>query len=328
MSTTLSDEELLRRALRLTDPYDQRELTDRVSAGVELVDVINIYEYREYPARKVFCVGCRGHHHKRGFTALLSDGKRALYGSSCGEQAFGESWTQAERRLKGLQNRKFELERAIRARLIMPDLLRALWLWESPVGKLEARMGCFDDRLGHLHSALAAAHISEDGLLSVATRVRDTIAEASSHDGDDRARYRDVRRVIGRLSGGLLFELRDGVGLLRRAIGAVETYRDLTAGDTASSTTNRLSGARRRVEDAVAALEGILRIDAAARSFFQRSNLMVVLEWARQCGVAAPADVSGDELVVRGSGDRIGMRGIEVLDGRPLALLKELRRTD
>jgi hypothetical protein len=84
MAGKLNDDHLRNQALKLKDPYDQRDIIYVIPEGAVLLDIVNIYTFDRWPKEKVYCAECGGRHHKKGFTALLGSGQRVLLGSTCG----------------------------------------------------------------------------------------------------------------------------------------------------------------------------------------------------------------------------------------------------
>jgi len=109
MAGALNNDLIRNTVFRLTDPYDQKDLICYIPEQAKLLDILNIYEFERWPNEKAFCVVCKAHRHKKGFTAALTTGHRVLMGSACGQKKFGASWQEAEKRLQLRSDHQYEL---------------------------------------------------------------------------------------------------------------------------------------------------------------------------------------------------------------------------
>jgi len=144
VTTRMTDRELRNRQLLLIDPYEQPGLVKDRPEDAELSAVVNTYAFARYPAEKAYCCVCRGHHHKHGFTALLSTGDKVMLGSKCGADVFGEDWHTAEQRMKDEGKRQYELARLDRLEPILPRLRSSLLSWRRHIDSLVNRRRGFE----------------------------------------------------------------------------------------------------------------------------------------------------------------------------------------
>lgn len=73
-------------------PYDQEKLHQLVKLSVKprLAVLENGYSYK---SERVFCHICGGRRHFKGFTGILEDGQKILFGSKCAKDYFGNEIT-------------------------------------------------------------------------------------------------------------------------------------------------------------------------------------------------------------------------------------------
>ena len=102
---------------QVTDPQSQAGLTEVIEAGQIPVRYINKY----HTNHDVRCAFCDKHTpHRRGFTAIMKDGRIALCGIDCGRHYFGEEV--ARNFEKALQKTEEEADRDAILEAAMEDL--------------------------------------------------------------------------------------------------------------------------------------------------------------------------------------------------------------
>jgi hypothetical protein len=172
MAGALNTDQIRNTVFRLTDPYDQSGLINCIPEHAKLLDILNIYEFEYFPAQKAFCVVCKAHRHKRGFTAALTTGHRVLVGSECGKRQFGASWQDAEKRLRLRSDHQYELLMYDRLTMVRDQLQAKLPQWLRVFEQLEARKAAFSRIFGEIASRLSEAAYRGDGRLTIHRKVR------------------------------------------------------------------------------------------------------------------------------------------------------------
>lgn len=71
-----------------TSPYDQENLLEKKKMAIEAREVVFDNYYRT-EKEKIYCHICGSHRHNNGYTGLLKNGKRILFGSQCAKEYFG-----------------------------------------------------------------------------------------------------------------------------------------------------------------------------------------------------------------------------------------------
>lgn len=322
MASKHSDRELLLRALFTKEPYQQSRLVFDIKPDVRLMDVVNFYSAASWPSEKIRCAVCHAARHRDGLTVLLSDGTRALMGSTCGERQFGISFRHARERLDLERDRQFELRMLGRFRLVAKDLVAAVRKWERPVGLLEARRRTFSSHFTSLYGALQSAHLRDGDMLMESVKVR----KHNARSDEDLFTYQ--RQAYARLDGGKLFDAIDVEATLSGAAGTVDTYAGIALADgTEQWKTTRLSTARKKFEGAASRLSEVQDVFEAADAFFQPENLRAVYKWAYKEMPAVRFEVQGRNLMSP-SGARIGLDGIPDLNASVSDLIAEWRRAE
>lgn len=323
MASKINDRDLRRQALFLTDPYDQPDLRWESDPAIPVVDILNVYKDEQWPARKVFCVSCRGHHHQRGFTCIRTDGSRVLVGSACGERVLGQTWRDAEKRMNSRVQRKHELDRYDRLAPIITPMRQALRGWEHPIGVLAMLVVGFRSQLGELWSRADEAARRRDGRLMVARR-------AKSKPGRE---PEFVEVEWGRLKGAPLFA---GFGSSFNVVSAVEEATkalddaEKVLPNTEVISTPLMTRRRKRLDRAFEGLERAFWVYEGGQEFFSELAFRQLVEWSWALGTHERY-VFGDERIDFADG-RPGVslpaRRLRDLDPEPLDLIREFRRAD
>jgi hypothetical protein len=297
MSAKISDKDLRRQALNLKNAYEQPGLTWSIPEGIKLLDIINIYEHEEWPVEKVWCVNCTGRHHKRGFTALLSNGMRVLLGSSCGQKVFGESWVLAERRMRDRADRQWELERLDRLALILDPLVGAVAKWQRPLEIAAARRSAFTSQLSNLASRVIEAATIHQGALVVYREI-DVRVGASAETKKD-----FVPVKVADLPGHRLFRQFDVSKVVDKALSVIKVAKK-SLPYTDNIPTNLLRSRRKAVEEAFTQLELAAQTYRAAQAFFTPKTFALLVQYTDKYAV------TDDRYYFNGN-------GIDYDDGRP-----------
>jgi hypothetical protein len=322
-----NDEQLRRQALKLTDPYDQSNLVWTVPDGAELLDITNIYVFERYPREKVFCVECGGHHHKRGFTAMLTSGQRVLLGSTCGARLFAESWADAEKRIEERADRQFELKKLDRFALISGPLESGLIGWKSPLEQISWRRAAFDKTLGELASRVREAANARAGALTVFRKVQSNAARQAGMKSLGNELHQEV--TVGQIVGIEFLASLDPAKAIGRAIDAFYVLKG-SVSKTDNSTTKMLRDRRRGFERALEDVETSAKIHAGAEAFYTRSNFAEMVRWANEHGATqARYDLDANDVVRReGSAGGIQISLPPPIDTVLLDLIADYRRAD
>jgi hypothetical protein len=325
MAGKFNDEHLRHQALKLKNPYDQPELIWTVPEGAGLLDILNIYTFERWPKEKVYCVECDGHHHKNGFTALLTSGKRVLLGSTCGARLFGQSWKAAEKRIEDRGNRQYELLKLDRLALIIAPLREGLLGWSDVMERIMARRSAFENKLGDLASRTREAAIRHGGDLTVGRRVENRAARAAGMR--DLGDYVEVK--VGNVAGAALFMPLDPAKAVARALAAIDEMQQ-GIGNTDATWTSVLIKRRKAFERTFEDLETAVKMHAGAQDFFTVENFRNLIEWANNHRATKSRYEIDADGIVR---DEQRLSGIKIspvadLDDEPLDLIREYRRAD
>jgi hypothetical protein len=320
-----NDEQLRVQALKLSDPYDQGNLVWTVPEGAKLLDITNIYVYEQYPRQKVYCVECGGRHHKRGFTALLTTGQRVLYGSTCGARRFGQSWTEAERRIEERADRQFELKKLDRLKISINGLEAGLIGWQSAMQQIVGRRMGFDRQLGELASRVREAVNRKAGALTIFRKVQNSAARAAKTNalGD----YQEV--TVGQLVGIEFLHSLDPAKAITTALAAVDVIKG-TIGATDLASTKQLRSRRRDLERAFEDVETSATIHSGAEEFFTISNFAEMVRWANEHEATKARYLIESNDVVRAEGHAGGIKisTPSPIDMSLLDLITDYRRAD
>lgn len=322
-----NDEQLRNQALKLSDPYEQRNLIWVIPDGAKLLDIINVYSFEQYPRKKAFCVACGGHRHKRGFTAVLITGERLLFGSLCGSKAFGQSWTEAERRIEERGDRQFELKKLDRLATMISALESGVISWQRPMEHLAGKRSAFDRHLGELASRVREAVQRRGGALTVFRKIENRAARSGGMTSKSAADHQEV--TVARLGGVEFFDSLDPAKAIVDASVAIDGCRALL-GKTDGFSLKQLRDARRKLESSLTDLETCAKIHAGAEEFFTVSNFEAMIQWANEHGATQARYVFEENDIVRAE-SREG--GIQVRPPAPietmlLDLIKDYRRAD
>lgn len=263
---------------RLTDPYDQSDLINCIPEDAKLLDILNIYEFERFPTEKAFCVVCKGHRHKRGFTAALTTGHRVLVGSACGQKKFGASWQDAEKRLRLRSDHQYELVMYDRLTMVRGELQAKLPQWLRVFEQIEGRKAAFSRIFGEIASRLNEVAIRGDGRLTVHRKVRASAFQQALARGDDdgkeRFTYQEV--TVGTLSGAAFFDPLHTHKAVANAIESVKnhSYEKALALD--------MSKRRKAVERSFKDLERCAEIYDDVSAFLSSESFANLARWTDQ----------------------------------------------
>jgi len=319
----LSDRELRLRALKLRNAYDQPGLIQRPLADADkLADVINIYEHEHWPNEKVYCSQCQGHHHRKGFTALVvtATGQliRMLLGSTCGAEAFGEKWHIAERRIQKQHDRQWELARLDRLDTISTEMKSSLEDWRNKVPAVVGRKSAFVMKLPELASSLNEAYSQQHGHFYVHRIVK--LRDGSQH--------RDTE-LLGPLPGSELFNPLNMIHAIDGTLQALKMMTQLISlSDTVS--TKEMRKRRREFEEGLERLYVVAVMYAAAQDFFTADTFAKIVEWTRRYAVTERRyGWNGKSLENNNGWEDFDLPDpFPDLGDKPLDLIEEYRRAD
>jgi hypothetical protein len=324
MASALNTDQIRNTVFRLTDPYDQSDLINYVPDQAKLLDILNIYEFERFPTEKAFCVVCKGHRHKRGFTAVLTTGHRVLVGSRCGEKKFGASWQEAEKRLRLRSDHQYELLMYDRLTMIREPLQAKLPQWLRVFEQIEGRKAAFSRIFGEVASRLTEVAIRNDGRLTVHRKVRaSAFQQALARDDDDskeRFTYQEV--TVGTLIGPAFF---DPLHTHRAVAKTIQSVKDHSYEKALSLD---MSKRRKAVERSFEDLQRCAEIYHEVDAFLSPENFASVARWVDQ------NDGIRRKLVARSNGlffsDDLGqgmtLLPLPVLDETLLDCIWEYRR--
>lgn len=278
MAGALNTDQIRNTVFRLTDPYDQRDLISYIPEDARLLDILNIYEFERYPTEKAFCVVCKGHRHKRGFTAALTTGHRVLIGSACGQKKFGASWQEAEHRLRLRSDHQYELLMYDRLTMIREQLLAKLPQWLRVFEHLEGRKSAFSRIFGEIASRLNEVAIRHEGRLTIHRKVRASAFQQAlaRGDDDDKERFTYQEVTVGTLMGAAFF---DPLHTHRAVAEAIQSVKDHSYEKAlALDMTKRRKAVERSFED----LQRCAKIYDDVKAFLSPENFANLARWADQ----------------------------------------------
>lgn len=323
MAGKISDHELRLRALRLTNAYEQPGVLLRpLAEGDRLVEVINIYEHEHWPNEKVYCSQCNGHHHRKGFTALVmaADGSliRMLLGSTCGGDAFGETWQISKRRMEAQHDRQWELNRLDRLETIANEMKSHLEAWAGNVRRVVGRKSAFVMKLPELASKLAEAQSKHNGFLYVHRQVR-------LNDGSIIV----DTQLLDRLRGADIFEPLDMSYAVGRAAATLDAMAQ-AIGRSDGVPTGLLRKRRREFEATFDDLHVVAVMYAGAQDFFTASAFAKIVDWTKRYAVTERRyGWNGKSIENKDGWNEFELPGsFPDLDDAPLDLITEYRRAD
>lgn len=324
MAGKFDDAQLRVQALKLKDPYDQPDLITHIPQDAQLLDIVNVYVFERYPIEKAFCVFCQGHHHKRGFTAILASGHRVMCGSKCGADHFGTSWSDAEKRIDERADRQFELKKIDRLAACGRSFDVAAH-WERSIEHLWFRRQAFDAKCGELASRAKEAALHKRGQLTVFKKVRNKAAEAAGMQSLGGAEV-----VVGSLAGSKYVLASDFLTPVKDMVQALAGMQHGIS-DSEGIATKALAKRRREFERSLEGIEAAAEVYEAAHEFWTRENFEGLLRWSNEHG-ATNAKYSLSETgivsqVGRSDGLKIDMK-IPDIDLSLLDAIKEYRRAD
>lgn len=320
MSQRMNDRDLRNHQLLLSDPYDQDGLVRDIPDGATLSAVINTYAYEKWPNEKAYCCVCRGHHHKRGFTALLSTGDKVMLGSKCGSDVFGEDWGAAEDRMRDAERRKYELGRLDRLEPVLSDMRSRLLGLHRHIDAMVNRRRGFESAFGDLVYYLRQA---SDGALFEDVRQIDH----GQSDRQGRTVFTSVRRTVGRYDGASFFENYEPLPQIDRALSAMATCAE-SFGATDSLSTPALTRRRRALEDGFEAIERAFAFHAAGRAFFRPANIDSVIAWSNRVGLAQVRYELVNGLMTSDRGEALKLFAADPLEEELISIIRSYRRSD
>lgn len=322
LSAKFNDLDLRRQALVLEDPREQPDLTYQIEDGVALLDIINTYRFPGYPAEKIFCVECQGHHHAKGFTALTTRGQRVLLGSKCGADVFGESWKSAEQRMKERVNRQYELKRLDRFGPLYKAMRAALDRWTGPIGDLAFRRIGFSAALEELYQRAHEAAIREGGRLTYSKRVRQKMGNEPDW----------VQVTYGMMHGPEMFVGFDRFNIVTAIDDGFKSLDAVASSITHSEncSTTALRQRRARMERSFDQLEEVARAYEGGQNFFTEASFKQLSEWSFIRNEPHYRYIYEDGLLrhVNGLGAVAQMAPLPDLDDTILDLIREYRSAD
>ncbi|MEH3064915.1 MAG: hypothetical protein PGN33_19975 [Methylobacterium radiotolerans] len=272
MAAKVTDRELRLQALMLDDPYEQPNLSWAINPDARLLDVLNLYQFKEWPTQKVYCVSCEGHHHKKGFTCITSEGDRLLFGSKCGQDAFGESWVNAEKRIKERYQRQHELLSLDRFNTVLGPMQKAVSRWVRPIGDLANRRIGFASSLEALYQRCHEAAQRSNGMLTIFEKVKQKLGNEPDF----------VERPYAQLIGRDMFSVFDRTNIVHvvedtiKAIDAVKA----NAANTDGVSTTTLKRCRLAMERKFEQIEQSAVAYEAAQDFFSAPSFKLLAEWS------------------------------------------------
>jgi hypothetical protein len=278
MAGALNTDQIRNTVFRLTDPYDQSDLISCIPEDAKLLDILNIYEFERFPTEKAFCVVCKGHRHKRGFTAALTTGHRVLVGSACGQKKFGASWEEAEQRLRLRSDHQYELLMYDRLTMIRGQLQAKFPQWLRVFEQLEGRKSAFSRIFGEIASRLKEVAIRGDGRLTIHRKVRTSAFQQALARGDDdgkeRFTYQEV--PVGTLIGAAFF---DPLHTHRAVANAIQSVKDHSYEKALALD---MSKRRKAVERSFEDLQRCAEIYDDVNAFLSPESFASLARWANQ----------------------------------------------
>ncbi len=278
MAGKISDRELRLRALKLTNAYEQSGLLLRPLAESDrLVEVINIYEHECWPNEKVYCSQCNGHHHRNGYTSLVvtENGSliRLLLGSTCGAEAFGESWQISKRRMEAQHARQWELARLDRLETVCREMKSHLETWAELIRPVIGRKSAFVIKLPELASRLAEAQVQHNGFFYVHR-------ELELNDGSV---VLDTQ-LLDRLPGADIFNPLDMSYAIRQATTTLDAMAQ-SIGRSDGVPTNVLKKHRLEFEATFNDLYVLALMYSGAQDFFTAETFAKIVDWTKRHAV-------------------------------------------
>ncbi|NUU44496.1 hypothetical protein [Tardiphaga robiniae] len=322
LASSFNDQQLRHQALKLKDPYDQPNLTFEMPDRSALLDIINIYTFDKYPAKKAFCVLCQSHRHRKGFTAVLTSGQRMMCGSKCGADHFGTSWADAEKRIEERADRQFELKRVDRLAACERsfDIVSS---WIKAFEQIENRRRAFH-RLGEMASRVYEAALHKGGALTVFK------ALPQHADAEDRRRSLGGTEVtVGRIVGSRYLTASEYTPQLSQVSAAIAEMLSSARGSERLST-DLMRKRRRAFERSIEGLDEAAEVLEAARSFWTVENFSEMVRYINEHG-ATSARYELSEGVVRTVSGSAGMKvsmPVPNLNLEMLQAVRDYRRAD
>jgi hypothetical protein len=324
LASSFNDKQLRVQALRLTDPYDQPALIWTVPEGGKLLDITNIYVYDRFPLRKAFCVECGGSRHKHGFTAILTTGERLLFGSTCGERRFKESWAAAERRIGERADRQFELMKLDRLAISINAMEAGLIGWQTAMDQISYRRLGFDRQLGELASRVREAVRHKAGALTVFRKVPNTAARVSKSNA--LGGHQEV--IVAQITGVRFLDSLDPSKAMTTALATLDAVK-ASIGATDGILTAQLRRRRRAFEAALEDVEASEKIHADAEEFLTTENFTSMLKWANEhSATQARYELANDIVRAVGSNGGMQIASPPPIDVALLDLISDYRRAD
>lgn len=277
----MTDDELLEAQLVIDDPFNQAGLKTTLPEGAEVADILNIYNYKGYPQRKVHCAVCGSARHRMGFTLKLANGDLVLVGSSCGAEIAHESWAQHQKALKGQQDRQYYLRVLSRVRDIDPTVLRMLRAFERNFDQISRLHTRFQRTMPDVYELLRQRCLVGQPMLEIKVFRENKVQELSSSGNRQSARFVEETTFRHRLQGIQFFQYADPLSEFEHAVSSVEALLNLAQGTTGHSTATF----RRHFKAMRGALGKIGRLIEAYNSvqdLFAAENLTGIADWMKR----------------------------------------------
>jgi hypothetical protein len=255
---------------------------------------------------------------------MLTTGERLLFGSTCGERRFKESWATAERRISERADRQFELLKLDRLAISIKSIEAGLIGWQNAMEQVSYRRLGFDRQLGELASRVREAVQHKSGALTVFRKVPNTAARVSKTNA--LGGYQEA--IVGKITGIRFLDSLDPAKAVARALATLDVIRS-SIGATEGVSTGQLRSRRRAFETALEDVEASEKIHAGAEEFFTIGNFSTMIQWANEHSITQTR-YELDNDIVRAAGSSGGMQ-IAVpspIDIGLLDLISDYRRAD
>jgi hypothetical protein len=284
MARKYTDAELIAHEFFMTKPYNQQRLVETLAPGETIVDVVNIYAYEDYPAKKARCIHCHRAGHRDGFTAKTSLNNHCLLGSHCGEAAAGTTWHELSKDFEARRDRQHYLRFFELSRKGLPGILRPLAAWRPQIDRLNAAHRRFISELPEVHGTLLHRYSDGDTRLTIVETRR--IERPASSDvpgvrGSRQSQFIDHVVFAHRLQGIAFFALSKPLDKYDKARRALSEAAEFTS-QTPNPTLADMKALTRRVKEAVKVLSTLADAQAAIPMFFSPDNLAGLAEWLRR----------------------------------------------
>lgn len=273
----LTDDELLAAELKLTDPFQQRNLAEHIPEDATVVDIINIYVWEGYPATKVMCAWCGKPRHKRGYTARLSNGQLALLGSTCGSEYAGEAWKTYESKLVGKLDRQYYLRALQRLKDTGTDDLRELRAIRRKLDHFDALHRRFQKVMPDPYELLRQRFGSGLPVLEI-RKLRRNSAYVASASSNGVPQFIEETTFRHRVQGLRFFQSATPLALFDKSLGEIETLYEIAYSDKFVET-GMLRKAFVKARRAAGDIADLVDAHNAQGEFFNAPNLRGLAEW-------------------------------------------------